>query len=158
MTAKGREKLTACKKMGLWEWFREMTLSWFEIRQMHRFLPQFALHYEAVLMQIALPYWASTMSPLLMHYFWPSKYNLSCSFYMKRKRCSERENKCKATQLIRSSQNSEAPLSYSEGSCPTPFDKNSCGRDKTERQVLVMICYKFIVRQPLSPRDDDRHS
>lgn len=32
---------------------------------------------------------------------------------------------------------------------------NSCGRDKTPWQVLVLICDKSSVRRPLSLRDDD---
>lgn len=71
-----------------------------------------------------------------------------------RKRCSERENKCKATRFA-SGENTTSSLSYSKGSWPTPFDVNSCGRDKTPWQVLVPICDKSSMRRPLSLRDDD---
>lgn len=99
---RGREGLTACKKAGLWNGPERWLWSQLEKRQMHRFLPQFALHCEAVLRQIALTYWASTMSPLLTHYFWPS--NILTIYYAhftwKGRDAQGRENKCKATQLV----------------------------------------------------------
>lgn len=73
MKAKRMERLTACKKMRLWECFGEMASELIQNKTKHRFLFQFTIYYEVVLRQIALIYWASIMSPLLMRYFWSSK-------------------------------------------------------------------------------------